>query len=109
SYADVFLLTVANHGQVHGLARGRGMDQVLQVFRTLDLGAIKSDYDVIIFQSRFTGGTILVDIGDERSAGVAQFQVGGGLLRDLVNVNAQIRIRMLVGPTERRPWFRYGD
>ncbi len=80
SYADVFLLTIADHRQAHCLACGRGVDQVLQLVRTLDLGAVKSDDDVVIFQSRFAGGTILVDIGDKRSAGVAQFQRGGGLL-----------------------------
>jgi hypothetical protein len=43
------------------------MDEALELLRTVDLGAVESDDNIVLQQAGPTGGTVLVDIGDARS------------------------------------------
>src|ERR1019366_2014595 len=69
SHFDVFLLTTVHHCEHHCLAGRCHVDHVPQLFGGFDLRTVKTNDDVILFQSRLTCGAILVEIGDYAPVG----------------------------------------
>src|ERR1022692_2816774 len=70
SHFDVFLLTTAHHGEHHCLAGRCHVDHVPQLFGGFDLRTVKTNDDVILFQSRPACRAILVEIGNDRAVGI---------------------------------------